>query len=812
MSTRANPRIGQSTSALSSLGAVGGPRGTAAGALRVIVEFLTQYDPKAIQALESDLAGLNQLEEQLGNQQISLADRISKQRIKIEESEALIRAKVRDRGGRSELKQAAALRDAGGRGNLTLARQLEQAAFNRANFTARERRLVDNLIAARSRLVGLERQALKVSQDRLGVDEQQQAVSGQLTQFQNLKQNLPGKFAGLAVGAVGGLVGGAILGVGFQAAQEVLDRVGGALQDLVDPARHARDAIKEVGKEINSIAEGSDLSRTQAAKQFLEALGITADDATIKILAEAAAQEKLSGSLATQNQVLEIKKHADATEADNIKQKANLLQEEDKLRGTLHNRTIVTAHGLIVVADAAYYEKEAIRQNNIELENMDAASAKAAAAQERLQITIQATAALANIAARALAESIQAGSDVLINPIDQKISALQGAEPDSKRTQAIQAKIDQLQNKSSGDNGRAKELANIAEERALILLRMRLRLLGTNINLEKFEGKFLLEAINAKIKALDKQAAAQALVNRELDLQLRMSQQLKRQQGESISDFLERRAKENRDQLTEQRDIDQERVKTALQDLQERTQDEVALAELAERKKTAAAKGGSDDRIKNLQKELAASKKADADALKAKIEALQKQKDALKKAADNAEYYASIAANEEIRQALRAANSVEKIAAFSGQMRGLQAAKSFLQALLQSGVLQPGEAKQVQAAIDRINKTIGAIGDKQYDIGKGVLTKPGKGPTPFASGGFIPLNAGSTPFGRNAKFGEHGTEVGMMVATTQALNKLQGSSGDPTIGSITIERSEDPARDYYRTKQAVKEAISESLS
>lgn len=39
----------------SGLGAVGGPGGVGAGALRILVEFLTQYDPKAVAALEKDV-------------------------------------------------------------------------------------------------------------------------------------------------------------------------------------------------------------------------------------------------------------------------------------------------------------------------------------------------------------------------------------------------------------------------------------------------------------------------------------------------------------------------------------------------------------------------------------------------------------------------------------------------------------------------------------------------------------------------------------------------------------------------------------
>lgn len=806
--TRSNPRLGQSSSALTSLGAVGGARGTAAGALRVIVEFLTQYDPKAIKTLESDLTGLNQLEQQLGNQQISLAARVSQQRLKIQQAEALQNAKFTDREAKAALKKSEALRLTGRPSDLREAQEELKFAIKKQGLSAAEERIVRNLIGARTRLVTLEARALQISQDRLGVEEQQNAVAAQLTTFQNLKQNLPSKLGGLALGAVGGLVGGAIIGVGFQAAQAVLDAIADGLKDIFDPAHRAREALDEVTAGIAQLkAADSTLTDEAAVLSFLRSVGQEGSPAVVKLLATASAAERAKVFIDEYMKSGLVAANADALYAEQVQRLTEQLLQEAKARAIANGD-----YGVDQVALRAAAEAEAIyRLGNAERIAAEEAE-RLAQKQERLQQALEATAALASIAARALSEAISSGADALTGPIDARIGALQEAGGESARTKAIQAKIDQLNNKGSGSSQRNTELANIAEERSLILLRMRLRALGTNINLEKFEGKFLLEAINAKIKALDKQAAAQDRVNKALDLQLRASQQLKRQQGETIGDFLERRAKENRDILSEQRALELENQKAALQDLQDKTQDEVALRDLAERKKNALVKSGSDNRIRNLQRELAASKKADADALKGKIAALQKEKDALKKGADNAEYYSTVTANEEIRQALRAANTVAKISAFSGTTRGLEAAKSFLKALLTAGVLQPGEAKQVQAAIDRINKTLSSIADKQYDIGSRTL--PGaKGPTPFAAGGFIPLNGGSSPFGRNARFGEHGTEVGMQVLTTQALNKMRqsGKGGDPAIGSITINRSDDAQRDFYMTKRAVKEGMSEAL-
>lgn len=816
-STRGNPRIGQSTSALSSLGAVGGPRGTAAGALRVIVEFLTQYDPKAVKQLESDLQGLTQLEEQLGNQQISIADRVSKQRTKIAEAEALQTAKFTDRQAKAALKQSQVLRQTGRPSDTKEAQQLLTFAIKRQGLSAAEEKTVRSLVGARTRLINLEKQALAISSDRLAVDEQEGAVQGQLSAFQNLKANLPSKLGGLALGAVGGLVGGAILGVGFQAAQAGLDAVAEGIKDLIDPARHARDAIHDIGPEIEAIAEAAGGDRMAAAEQFLESLGIHADKNTIAILAQAAAQDKLSKSIDDQIKIEEIKKHADALSQENIKRETDLLIEQAKQAGNLKliNGREIGARDVTKVADAAYYEKQAIAALTGQLEVMDKATADAAAEQKRLQDQLQATAALADIAARALSQAISTGSNSFINPISNKIDALQASDGESARTKSLQAKIDQLQN--GGDSQAAaknKELANIAQERELILLRQRLALLGTNIDLDKYSGKFLLEAINAKIKALDKQSAAQDRLNKELDLQLRASQQLKRNQGESVGDFLERRAKENRDILSEQRSLEDEKIKESLQAQADKVQTEVDLEELSQRKRDALAKSGSDNRIKNLQKELEASKKADAAALKAKIAALEKERDALKTSADNADYYATVSTNEQIRQAIRAANTIEKITQLAGETQGLLAAQSFLKALVSSGALSPAEVKQVQAAISRIGATLDQIGTQEERVYAGALVRPGQAPKPFAKGGYIPLNAGSTPFGNSARFGEHGTEAGMMVMTTAALNKAKqrGGSDDATIGQVNIYRAEDPQRAQYQIKKAVGDAMREALN
>lgn len=812
-STRGNPRLGQSRSSLTSLGAVGGPRGTAAGALRVLIEFLTEYDPTAIKNLEADLQSLTQLEEQLGLEQIKIADKVAKVRTQIAQREALQRAKITDREAKKLLKQSEALRATGVPKDIKQADQLLQLAIQKSGVTQKEASNIRGLIRLRTQLANLEAKELAIAKTRAGVSEQQEAVETELATIKGFATTLPSKLGGLALGAVGGLLGGAVLGAGFAAAQAAIDAIGEALLNVIDPARQAREQLEDVAGAIISIADASEgLSDENAALQFLRSIGIAGDPATAKLLATATAAERAKKFIDDYMSSGLVASQADALYAEQVKRLTDQLFQE--AYAVARTNAEQGRYGVIIDQNAlrASAEAEAIyRLSQAESIAADEAQ-RLAEKQELLQKNLEATAILARFAAEQLQQTVAAAADTaFINPLSNQIDALQGSDFKSKRTAALEAAIERAQGGGgSRDAGKQRELANIAEERTLILLRQRLRLLGTNIDLEKFEGKFLLEAINAKIKALQKQSDAQERLNKQLDLQFRMSQVLRRQQGESINDFLERRAQENRELLAEQQKLEQERIIESLNDQKEKVEDEVALQELAERKKTASTTAGTNNRIKQLQKELEASRKADKAALDAKIKALKQQEDAQKAAAANAAKYAAITANEEIRQAARAANSVEKIATLSGEARGLTAAKSFLQALLQSGVLRGNEVAQVRAAIDRINKTLGAIGDAQYSVMKNALQKNGP-PIAFAEGGFIPLTAASKPFGSNARFGEEGTEGGMMVFPTRMYNKMKGNGG-PAVENLTINRSTDPLRDEYKFRKIVREEVRRELS
>jgi len=798
--------VGRSPLATSSLGAVGGARGTAAGGLRILIEFLTQYDSAAVKALEKDLTELSNLETQASNKSLAAqraldtaqkkTDALAKERARIVSTLAKKPSTVRS--DLKEIEQAGVLSKLGQQRLSNLDAELG-AHGKLVRVVTQQARLAQTQNARAKNLANLE-------SERLAIQEQQLAVQSKLSFFQNLRGSVLPRLGGLAAGAIGGVFGGALIGVGFAAAQAGLDAIEQQLLDIFDPARHARDVLKEVADAINKFAESDDNAgdRKQGALEFLKQYGITADEATVNILAQAAADQTGVEQLEARKKVLEIILHQEELRKKLIKDITDLTAKEQG----------VNPDGFFDLKDLGIAGQIAAQAER-DLANAQNAAALAAqeAAQEAYNLeqarrSQAAAAQLATFAEQQLISAIRAGAASGVSAITSQIETLQNAGP-SARTLALQAKIEKLQEAGSGGSSRNQELANIAEERALILLRQRLRLLGTAIDLEKFEGKFLLEAINSKIKALQKEAAAQDRINKLLDLQFRASQVLRRNEGESISDFLERRAQENRSILSEQRDLEREAVEDSLRELQEKTQDEVSLAELAERKKNAAAKTGADSRIKSLQKELQASQKADAAATKAKIEALEKQRKALEQLAEKAEEYATQAKNDQIREAISAADTIVKLQSISGEIAGLTAAKNFVRALVMSGAFTGPEAARLQEALNRIQSTLNQYTAKIHNV----ITHHavGTGPLQYAAGGLIPLTNASTPFGNNVRFGEEGTEAGMLVFQHSIAKSLRNQARTGQIGPFYVNKSDDWLKDRYDLKRIVEEAVDRAI-
>jgi len=800
-----------------SLGAVGGARGTAAGAIRILVEFLTQYDSKAVKQLEGDLNNLAAAD----NAAISRTEATKKALVTLAEKQLRLEKEIRKtvsatdhpRAVRTAISEArnVGLLGAGGQDQLR-----EELAIR--GLSERQINKIVELEVARARAiqaqVGFSTKLRNQQEAEGALGKQRLATEAELTSLQRLRANLVPKLGGLAIGAIGGIVGGAVLGVGFAAAEAGLEAVSERLKDIIDPARHAREELDGVAQAVIKLAEDQQGGTLQTgAAALLEQFGIKSDDRTEKILAEAAGLQFANDQLAERIRLVEILNHFDELRTETIRNlAAQLAREAGDTQAALaiQDRNY---QGRVNLSRITPFLAEAERQLGGSAEELARRTEEAnrqASLREAALKAQAAAAALAAVAEQNLAAALSAAAAPRLAGFDSQIARLQNSGP-SARTLAIQAQIDKLQNAGSGGRQRSTELANIAEERALILLRMRLRLMGTNINLEKFSGKFLLEAINAKLAALQKEAAAQDRLNRLLDLQYRMSQRLQRNRGESITDFLQRRAKENRDLLTEQRNLERETEEEKLRDLQEKTQDEVQLRELAERAKTAAVQSGTDNRLRNLQKELQKSQEADRKALKAKIDAVNKAKKAYEDQYNSAKYYAQASTNVQIREAVRALKTVGDLSKISGSISGLTAAKVFLEALVASGALSPQQMQLISGALADINRTLNYYQKQEATVIAKAGHTPGTRGLRLAAGGFIPLSNASTFLGSNVQFGEQGNEAGLMVLPNriaQAMKDTQGGIGDQ---NFYFNRSDDMLRDKYAFKQMVKEAVSEAM-
>jgi len=802
-STASNPRLGQTPTALTSLGAVGGPRGAGAGALRILVEFLSTYDKKATEQLQNDLRQIDHAASVSAQAEEKRQGRILAVRNNLVELER-VRTTVLDAAQRKELKNIE---------NLTSSRTKAHRLEGAARKTALDDALLNNGVSQKD-IDLLHRRA--ELQRRLTVLNRQQ-VDGEATQSRLAKQRLQteqqlatikqrsGSFLpriqGLALGVIGGFAGAAA----FTAISAGVDLLIQSLEKIIDPAKAARESLVDVAKAVLDITREDKLSVLDATAKYLEKIGIEADETTQKLIAQAVIQQRVLELLQDQVKVTEIAARAEQLNLQTRDQAAQSILNEAVAEGKLGEQYLAALQ--------TRYKYSILQNTIIDGKNLEAliderlAAAEALAASEgyrllAVQDAMALSAARAATANELLAAALARSASASTAPIQSQISNL-SVQP-SRRTRRLERAV---ANAGSG-GGNSAQLQNIAEERALILLRQRLRLLGTAINLEKYSGKFLLEAINAKINALQKEGQEQQRVNQLLDLQYRMSQTIRRSQGESISDFLSRRAKENRDLLTEADDLDRQRRIDRLNDLKAKVQDEVALAELSEQRRNALAASGASTRQKHLQKELAASKKHDKEVYEAKKKALEAQLKAEEAKNKEAESLLTDSMFARTKIEIRGAQTLEQLARISGRIAGYERAKGIVLGMIQAF----GLPKELGAAIlAKINALINAYNRKEANLLGASL--PGRSnTTPLQHGGVIQLNNSSSMFGSNVRVGEAGTELGIVLSHKVADILQKQKNGTGQIGPFYLQASGDLLRDKYMLGRAVKEAVSESLA
>ena len=649
----------RTNSGLTGLGAVGGPRGVGAGALRVIVEFLTAYDSGALEELEGRLADLDKFEnktastrsraireEAAARGQITRIQKLqnalttdqTKALQKIINLEKQRQQALRIGGNRStdasgnpvisDERRASALKEAADLQQeiLTSSRALQQVTgLTKGEVTqlVNAERNVENAkrrqAAAASAVLAADRRLNASAKERLSVE-------AQITAFRNRAGAAVSKLGSLALGAVGGLVGGAVVGLAFTAVQAGLEALGGVIQGILDPAKKAREELEGVASAIQSIAEREGISALEASKERLKELGAAAGELNPELLESVVITQNLIEKNKELAATLEVLKQHESLANEALKERIRLTAQAigQSLEGPFGisdqasvQRIAAAAQGdTSIRLDAQEQEILAAVLKDVESAANGAANGAArAAAEER---------ALANAAAFAatqndnLARALGNARDAAMGGIQASFDTM-GPTQGAQQAAAIQAQMD-AQAEASARRAYGESLAANAMERSNLLLQQQLQLTNSVVNAQQYAGEQRLiaiqhnismlqnstsaeerqlEALNSQIsavqrlhraqerreqqqlraidknlralqkadkiadeadqerlaaldeqiEALNEQGDAQDRVNKLLDLQYRASQVLKRQQGESIGDFLNRRAQENREIL-----------------------------------------------------------------------------------------------------------------------------------------------------------------------------------------------------------------------------------------------------------------------
>lgn len=911
----------RTSTGLTGLGAVGGPTGVGAGALRVIVEFLTQYDSKELKQLEGELARLQKVEDRHNTRTAALQKqeaqsqgaitrlRNIQQRFDLNTTKAQQKeiTKIRDLE-RSRARGAKAQADAA----KTLLAQ--QTGFRKAEISqlinadrieskSRERRAALAASVARS-----EERAAKAQQAQVGI---QQRVG----RLQQLRANLAPKLGSLALGAVGGIFGGAVVGLGFAAAQALIDAVGESLTNLFDPANKAREGLAGVAEQINKIAQKEGITLLEAAKRQIRELGIEAAGVDPKMLAAAAATAAYIEKNEELAKILEVIRHQEQLTQEAVAKRASILAEQAGLgpAGSETNFRVLARGNLspedIFGPQNAARAVEIYNQALAELETESTAAASAQASLANQERGAAQAAAIASIAQDRLVNTLQRLSGLRITGLQDQLSAIGDTGP-SARTLQLQSQLDGLA-ESQAQAAHAATIAGIQEERALVLLEQRIKFQGQSVKLDQLSARGQIVAIDARISALqrageaerdrldalnesielqrradreqDKRDAAalkvydeqiealrkrseeQSRFNQLLDLQFRLGQIIRRNEGESIADFISRRANETRQLLEEreslqregqidviqtQRDelagiqevanerreaaieareleaqqlqdqlerIDKARQAeiSALNDRKDQLQLQARLEELAEQERRANAAETARKRAKYLQDELKASQEADEAATKSRQQAINEQIEAEQKKLDRLLYYTNVENLTRLEQAVAGARTYGDLNAISGEIAGAKRVLGELRALVAAGVLP---ASMVSERIANLVTIIRAADAKLGSIVGSMPrpTTPGGRPSgriPFQHGGaFLLSNSMNNPFHANIQAGEGGQEIGVVLSNRVAkILQEQQRSNTPANMPVTINRSDDPWADRQRARRLIREIVREEL-
>lgn len=897
----------RTNSGLTGLGAVGGPTGVGAGALRVIVEFLTQYDSKELKKLETELNRLQGIEEKHNNRMTALRKEDARsqgaltrlQNIQNRAATSFTRAQLR------EIKDIRDLERSRTRGSIAQANVQKDLLAKQTGFRKAEISQLVNADKIQQRAGERRaRWAQAVAREEAKItanNKQQQVVQQRVGMMQNVRANVLPKLGSLALGAAGGVFGGALVGVGFAAAEALIGAVGAAFEAIIDPGKEARQTLDDFAESVNKLANAENLTILEATKRTIAEMGALGQGLDADVLAAATAWKTVRDQIAEAyrlQKLMQSELNAQRRQ-EAINQRFRDLRAQEPL-GVVRNPN--AQQQAVIAASNERLLAQATREVDAAFRSASAGASQLATEEARLA----SQAAIAAIAQERLQGALSGISGMKISGLQDQAAAIGSSGP-SARTQQLQAAMDGLAESQARANY-ASQMANIQQERGLILLEKRIRFGGEAVRLETLSAQGQIIAIDARIEALqrageleeeqldrlndqiealrkadaaqdkrdqkelevfDKRIAAlreqgdfQDRLNRLLDLQYRMSQRISRNQGESIGDFLARRANEQRSLLAEQASLRrdeaintiegekkkveaiqetanerreaaieakeleaeqlQDRIEAlrkareaeikALRERQEQLQLEVRLQKLAEQEKQLAQAESFRKQQAGLAAALKASQAADAAAVTSRQTSINKQIAAEEAKLQRLLYWTNQENITRLQQAVNGAETAADLNAISGELNGAKRVLGELRALVAAGVLP---ASMVSSRIAALVAIIRQAESKMYGIRPGAYNPPvagGPGPLrPLASGGVFSLNnAMNNPFGANIRTGEEGQEIGVVLSNKVAriLRETQQVTPDQTF---IINRSDDPYRDKTRFARVARDAVSEML-
>lgn len=829
-----------------SLGAVGGPKGIAAGSVRILLEFFTAYDAKAVKQVKADLESLAQQARKLDAQEASRTRAYSVAQSRVAQAQAIIQTRL-SKDERQAFQQSLIQRQTGNRRQLDEARQLAKTSIASAIQSGRITQDQGKLLSRH--FIELQRER-KLKEDISDIDEKQTQnkrdqvkESRKLQQLEAPRKNIGQRLGGLFAGGVSAVVGGALIGVGFEAMQAGIDAVGQKFLDIVDPARHARDAIHDFGEEILKIRDEGGLTTLEATDKFLKSIGFNLSQAQRSQLAGSATDAGISNVLDRQLQVQEALGHADAVRVENLQKVKQLLLAQDPSRTenlftvngmipnvrTMTDEQLKAARAARDAADAHSLEADAIAYLDNLMKQLEDDAQRAAAAQTALAQEAINAATMERLAGSFYAVQGQNQNQYLTEGFDTRIGTLQrqraaldkrSAAAGNPRADALQARIDRMQT-AHGNQEFARSLGANSEERELMLLKQRLKLQGDNINLDKFSGKFLVAAIDAKIDALNKQAAAQDHVNKLQDIERAASDadKLRRNEGEGIADFIERRAEANQAVLRDQADLRRQDQIDHLNDLKENAEEQVALAQNLEDRRKLIEDKAYQDRLAALQKQLQAAQKLENHSLDKKKELLDQEIAAEEKKKKKVLEVNQSQYLQQLQDAISFAKTSGELSQLLGSIQGLKQAKGYIQALVRAGLITAGEAQGPLTNIDQVLNSFEAKTESFFPtrpsrsgpLGAGGGQDDTLGGTSSggrAKGGIFTLRNSRATFGQNIRTGEEGTELGVILShsVVKALRDTQSDSR--SVGTVNVYNDRtNPYAEAYRTRRAVEQAL-----